>query len=307
MQQARLFEIVYLLMERSPRTADDLARRMEVSSRTIRRDIDALSAAGVPVYMARGKGGGVHLMDGYVLNKSLISDQEKDDILAALSALQTTGAMESKDTSERLARLFQRESSDWLDIDFSFWGAPPEYKQAFETIRQAICTRHLLRFCYYDASGNQTERTVEAVKLVFKESNWYLQAFCLKRNGWRVFKLFRMDWRTMRVLDDAFEPRTPPEAFGQTGLTGATRLVLLFEKNAEHRVREEFAPECITFQDDGRLLVTLDSKLDERTRFYLLSFGAGLEVVEPNELREWMSNQAREISETYGSRSKSNL
>ncbi|MEG0990365.1 MAG: HTH domain-containing protein, partial [Gordonibacter sp.] len=186
MQQARLFEIIYLLMERSPRTTGELARRLEVSARTVRRDVDALSSTGVPVYMTRGKGGGVHLMDGYVLNKSLISDQEQDDILAALSALETTGAVDSRTTSERIARLFQRESTDWLDIDFSFWGAPPEYKQAFETIRHAICTHSLLRFGYYDASGNQTDRIVEAVRLVFKESNWYLQAFCLKRNDWRV-------------------------------------------------------------------------------------------------------------------------
>ncbi|MEG2747328.1 MAG: YafY family protein [Gordonibacter sp.] len=299
MQQARLFEIIYLLMERSPRTTGELARRLEVSARTVRRDVDALSSTGVPVYMTRGKGGGVHLMDGYVLNKSLISDQEQDDILAALSALETTGAVDSRTTSERIARLFQRESTDWLDIDFSFWGAPPEYKQAFETIRRAICTRSLLSFGYYDASGNQTERIVEAARLVFKESNWYLQAFCLKRNDWRVFKLFRIDWRTMEVLDQRFEPRMPPEAFGQSGLSGATRLVLLFEQSSEHRVREEFAPDAITQREDGRFLVTLESRLDKRTRFYLLSYGAGLEVLEPEELRQWLCAQAQEIAKTY--------
>lgn len=299
MQQARLFEIIYLLMERSPRTTSELARRLEVSARTIRRDIDALSAIGVPVYMTRGKGGGVHLMDGYVLNKSLISDQEQDDILSALSALETTGAVDSSTTSSRLARLFQRENTDWLDIDFSFWGAPPEYKQAFETIRRAICAHRLLKFGYYDASGNQTERTVEAARLIFKESSWYLQAFCLKRDDWRVFKLFRIDWRTMEILDQGFAPRTPPEAFDQDDLTGTTRLVLLFERSSEHRVREEFAPNFITHCDDGRLVVNLNSRLDQRTRFYLLSYGANLEVLEPPELRQWLHVQAQKIEETY--------
>ncbi|MEA5019923.1 MAG: YafY family protein [Gordonibacter sp.] len=299
MQQVRLFEIIYLLMERSPRTTSELACQLEVSARTVRRDVDALSASGVPVYMTRGKGGGVHLMEGYVLNKSLISDREQDDILAALSALETTGAVNSSKTSIRLARLFQRESADWLDIDFSFWGAPPEYKQAFETIRRSICTRCLLKFDYYDASGNQTERTVEAVRLIFKESSWYLQAFCLKRDDWRIFKLFRIDWRTMKVLNQSFEPRTPPEAFGQDDLAGTTRLILLFERNSEHRVREEFAPDSITYREDGRLLVQLESRLDQRTRFYLLSYGAELEVLEPSELRRWLHVQAQKIVETY--------
>ena len=86
MQTGRLFEIVYLLMERRRMTTEELARELEVSARTIRRDVEALSGAGIPVYMTRGKGGGVHLLDNYVLNKSLVSESEQEEILAALDA-----------------------------------------------------------------------------------------------------------------------------------------------------------------------------------------------------------------------------
>ena len=106
MQSQRLFEIVYLLMERSPRPAGELAARLEVSERTVRRDVEALSAAGVPVFMTRGKGGGVHLMEGYVLDRSLMTDAEQDEILAALSALRQTGAADDASLPERVARLF---------------------------------------------------------------------------------------------------------------------------------------------------------------------------------------------------------
>lgn len=303
MQSGRLFEIVFLLMERSPRTTDDLAARLEVSARTVRRDVEALSAAGVPVYMTRGKGGGVHLADGYVLDKSLVTDAEKDDILAALSALESTGAADSPATSERLARLFQRENSDWLDIDFSFWGAPPEYKQAFDVIRRAIVERRPLRFAYRDAVERTSERVVEPAKLLFKERSWYIRAWCRMRGDWRTFKLFRIVWDSMELLPEAFAPRElPPDL--QEGYTTCTaeRLVLLFAPRSpqdEGRVREEFEPSAIERLEDGRLRVTLSCDVTERMMFYLLSFGDRLEVLEPVRLRAWLRNQAEAVARIY--------
>ena len=89
MHTGRLFEIVYLLQSRPRMTARELAKRFEVSVRTIYRDIDALSAAGVPVYAARG--GGVGLLPGYVLDRSLLTDGEQDEILYALRAMAAAG------------------------------------------------------------------------------------------------------------------------------------------------------------------------------------------------------------------------
>lgn len=301
MQTGRLFEIVYLLMERRRMTTAELARELEVSTRTIRRDVDALSGAGVPVYMTRGKGGGVHLLDNYVLDKSLVSDSEQEEILAALSALGRTGAVDDDAVRDRLARVFQREPVDWLDMDFSFWGAPPEYKHAFDTIRRAICTRHLLRFPYYDAAGNASVRTVEPARLVFKESCWYVRAYCLKREDWRTFKLFRIDWENMELLPDRFAARPIPESLGESGARprGDDELVLRFAASAKERVREEFAPEMIGHLDNGSLEVRLSCTLDERTRFYLLSFGSTLEVLEPHDLRTWLREQAKRVADIY--------
>lgn len=301
MQTGRLFEIVYLLMGGRSMTTAELASELEVSTRTIRRDVEALSGAGVPVYMTRGKGGGVHLLDNYVLDKSLVSDSEQEEILAALSALGRTGAVDDDAVRDRLARIFQREPVDWLDMDFSFWGAPPEYKHAFDTIRRAICTHRLLRFSYYDAAGNSTVRTVEPARLVFKESCWYLRAYCLKREDWRTFKLFRIDWEGMEILPEQFAARPLPESLGESNARprGDDTLVLRFAACARERVREEFAPDMIAYRSDGTLEVTLACSLDERTRFYLLSFGSTLEVIEPQSLRAWLEDQALRVAEIY--------
>ena len=74
MQINRLFEIVYILLEKEKVTARELAERFEVSTRTVYRDIEALSGAGIPVYMSKGKGGGVSLLRGFNLNNAVITD-----------------------------------------------------------------------------------------------------------------------------------------------------------------------------------------------------------------------------------------
>lgn len=87
MQINRLFEIVYILLDKKRVTSRELAERFEVSSRTIYRDIETLSAAGIPVYMSKGKGGGISLLPDFVLNKAVITDEEKEEILSSLKAV----------------------------------------------------------------------------------------------------------------------------------------------------------------------------------------------------------------------------
>lgn len=299
MQSQRLFEIIYLLMEHSPRTTGELAKRLEISERTVRRDVDALSAAGVPVYMTRGKGGGVHLMDGYVLDRSLVSEAEQNEILAALSALRQTGAADDEALPERVARLFRRENTDWLDIDFSFWGAPPEYRRAFDLVKQAILERRPLSFSYRDAGDRTSERTVEPVKLLYKERSWYVRAWCRTREDWRSFKIIRMVWESMELAPDTFEPRPLPPNLGENYTNNRGRRIVLLFSGDEGRVREEFAPEAIERLPDGCLRVTLNTETTNRSRHYLLSFGSDLYVEEPADLREWMRQEAAAIVRRY--------
>ena len=87
MHTGRLFEILYYLQAHGSATARQLAQRFEVSERTIRRDVDALSAAGVPVYTRPGRTGGVALLEGYRLDTALLSEAEQTEVLAGLRGL----------------------------------------------------------------------------------------------------------------------------------------------------------------------------------------------------------------------------
>ena len=202
MHTGRLFEIVYLLQSRPRMTARELAERFEVSVRTIYRDIDALSAAGVPVYAARGGGGGVGLLPGYVLDRSLLTDGEQDEILYALRAMAAAGMGGA--ALEKLAGLFQKSGDGWLEVDFSPWGSGPAEKRVFATLKTAILSRREIAFDYYSARGEKSRRTAQPVKLVYKDAAWYLQAYCLARQALRVFKLCRM--LDVTLLDAVFTP-----------------------------------------------------------------------------------------------------
>ena len=196
----------------------------------------------------------------------------------------------------------RRENVNWLDMDFSFWGAPPNYRAAFDTIRDAAIGRHPLSFAYFDAEGNRTERTVEPRPSSCSRNRRGTCAHgAASGMHWRMFKLFRIDWETLDVLPETFEARELPALDEGGHMKGDDVLVMRFAAQAESRVREEFAPETIAREADGSWLVTLSCNITERTRYYLLSFGPLLEVLEPPDVRTWLLKHAEAVARTYAS------
>ena len=158
MKNGRLFEILYLLVEKRAVTAGELARRLEVSERTIYRDIDALSAAGIPVFTQKGQGGGIRLMDQFVLEKALLSKSQQDEILFALQAILATGGAKERETLSQMSALFRREGGDWLEVDFSDWGSGAAERENFALVKRSILERKPLSFSYYSSAGEQSRK-----------------------------------------------------------------------------------------------------------------------------------------------------
>ena len=122
MQINRLFEIVYILLDKNTTSAKELAEHFEVSTRTIYRDVDTLSKAGIPIYATQGKNGGIALLDNFVLNKTVISEDEQNNILFALKSFTATAYPEIEDTLSKLSSLFKKDNRNWIEVDFSNWG-----------------------------------------------------------------------------------------------------------------------------------------------------------------------------------------
>lgn len=215
MQTERLFEIVYTLLDRGTVTAQELADKLNVSKRTILRDIETLALAKVPVYTTQGKGGGVSLLDGYVLDKAVLSDEEKEQILLGIKTLLPTGNASDKALS-KLGSLFAVKNTDWIEIDFSRWSNPKHDREKFDTLKDAIMQRKTLAFSYPNSTGEISKRKAYPLKLVFQGQAWYIQAFCLLKKDYRTFKINRMI--DLQVLPETFEATlyTPPPVVPQS-------------------------------------------------------------------------------------------
>lgn len=298
----RLLGIIYILMKQKTVTATELAERFEVSVRTIYRDLDTLSAAGIPVYAKKGKNGGISLTEQFVLNKMLITEEEQQEILAALVSLKEVGVQEEQKTLQKLGEFFKTDPVDWIAIDLSDWSGGR--KQLYEDIKHAILSHRLLSFDYYGQSGRMTKRVVEPMQLVFKEYTWYLKAFCRERQAPRMFKLFRM--KRVVLLEESFSPRVDwnqekerPQEEKAVLESKVKRLEIWIDKKEAYRVYDRFEEEQLEILEDGSFLAHMDAWMDDWVYGFLLSFGPSAKVLAPDEVREEMQKRLKAMQGHY--------
>ena len=294
MQESRLFKILYHLLDKGQATAPELAEKFEVSVRTIYRDIDALSGAGIPVYTETGRNGGIHLLNDFVLDKTILSETEKQEILAALQSIHITRNMDGSRTLQKLSALFQLHSENWLEVDFSRWGNPGYDNETFELLRSAVIRRRNVKLRYAGSYEEIRERTVQPYKLVYKAKAWYLQAFCTEKQDWRIFKLNRI--LELEVLEEGFSQLNPPGPI-ETFEGEYPKVTLRFPKEMSYRVYDEFNKAQIQRQENGDLIVSANMPEDPWLIGFLLSFGTRVDILSPAHLKEAVAEQAKLIYE----------
>lgn len=298
----RLFEIMTILLNKGTVTATELAERFGVSTRTIYRDIDVLSSTGVPVYMSKGKRGGIRLLENYAINRTLISAQESESLLLAIKTLQATQYPELDKVLEKLGAIFKNTLiHDWVEVDFSPWGRPADEKNKFEDIRQALLHRNVIRFQYVNAEGQKSSRSAEPEKLIFKDNAWYLVAFCRERQAYRTFRISRL--KKLEVLPETFEIKrsSQPHFEDNTLSQQLIHLKLRFQPKALNRLYDYFDDSYITQNDDGSFTMEVDLPDNEWIYSYILSFGSLVEVLEPKHVRNTVADRIRLALKIYNS------
>ena len=293
MQINRLFENVYILLAQKSATAKELAERFEVSQRTIYRDVDTLSLAGIPIYTEKGKGGGISLLPDFVLNKSILSEDEQGEILSALQGLSAVKTSETKEVLDKLGVFFNRNATNWIEVDFSDWGF--RNGKIFSLLKTAILERCVTEFDYYNTMGEFSHRRVEPIQLWFKSKSWYLKAFCLAKNDIRTFKLTRM--KNLTVNNGVFPIRDLLASVAintyETNNRPDTTVTLKIAQEMTYRVIDEFDEDEVKRNPDGSFTVTVTWPEDEWVYGTILSYGEYIEVLEPDRVREIVNKKAK--------------
>ncbi len=295
MSNSRLFKILYYLLEKGQTTAAELATEFEVSIRTIYRDVEALSGAGIPIYAEAGRNGGIHLLDNFVLEKVLLSETEKEEILTALQSRLIIGdTSEVTGTLTKLSALFNLNAANWLEVDFSRWGGKKEDNKKFEDIKSAIIQRNAIEITYASSYEKISKRKICPLKLSYKSRAWYVKAYCIERSDYRIFKLTRI--LDLEILNENFSHLIFPEK-NTVPQQEYNQITLRFPREMAYRVYDEFDRTEVAIQENGDLLVSAKMPEDTWLVGYLLSFGTQVEVIEPLYLKNVIAERAKQIYE----------
>ena len=226
-----------ILVNNDKVTIKQLSEKLEVSRRTIYRDLENLTMAGFPIVSYPGYDGGITVAEGYKLDKCLLSLEDWENILTGLNTIKTMGDTEKieyligKIAPKNIETINQQSD---IVIDLSQW-YDDDTQDLIIGIRNAIGNKQLVSIEYISKISS-TVRTIEPYKLVFKERDWYIYAYCLLRMDFRLFKLNRIS--AYEIMVDNFIPR-------QVAVPSFALKNELHEKdnNTQYRIVLEFALE----------------------------------------------------------------
>lgn len=314
MKADRLMSVLLLLQARGQVTERELAEQLEVSQRTIHRDLEALSAARIPVSAVRGAQGGWQLEKGWRTHVPGLDEAELRALLmaqprtlgnprmaaAAQSAMNKLMAAMPEPLKAQAAHMQQR-----LHVDPTGWRGTGEDVSMLTVVQEAVARDRKLTFEYTKADGEESSRTVDPFGLVSKGLSWYLVARTTK--GMRTFRVSRM--RRATVLAVQFErPARFDLAEHWKGATAeldrkraSYRTVLSIRQESVRRmqswcVTREASREWARKAGENRVALEVDFDDEGMARFFVLGMGSSVRVMEPSGLKEWVAEQVRQVA-----------
>lgn len=307
----RLLGLLSILANTDKITVQELANRFEVSKRTIFRDLDTLSRAGIPIISYPGIGGGVAIIEGYKLKNQVLSADDIKNIFTALNGLKSIDNNHS--ISNLIAKLVPEKEnivfsqSDYV-IDLSSWFRDSITHEKAIKLHQAICKQKCVRLEYISRK-DRLKRIVEPHKLVFKQSDWYIYAFCKEREDFRLFRLNRivsfaileMPFQLRPISNIEFESNYGINLFSKSAKEGFFEVILEYDVANEFELTNKFDAsffEDIPQESDKARICFYAADLSWLTD-YLLGILDKVRIISPSELSNIVKQRLKKINSYY--------
>ena len=304
MKTDRLLSIVIYLLNHDTVSAAKLAEKFEVSKRTILRDIEQISLAGIPIKSVPGVNGGYSIMEGYKLDGRLVTAGDQTSIVTALRGfLSAYDGKRYNDILEKISSIVPKEQKQTIFYDFGASGENNEIQIKLKTFEKAIHDKMAVQISYVNALGGSSNRLIEPLALNYRWYAWYLLAYCTAKQDYRIFKLVRIsniESTKTAFSKDHSDPATLLEKAFQGGKQKSFEISLLCKSEVKVQVREYLGGTVEKTFDNGDIILHMSVLEDERMWFaMLLSFGDKVTVLAPEELKNRITETAKRILSAY--------
>lgn len=276
-----------------------LARKFEVSERTIRRYIDKLYREGIPVECKRGVGGGVSLDSKFRLKQNFLSKNEIESLLHAINLLASTSPESANLLIKKISSVYALPCDDVFEIDFMRWYAEKEDKR-FEIIRDSIFKRNIISLDYISGYNKITTREFEPYKLIFKYREWCLEGYCLLRQEIRVLRVSGIINLKVTNKKYQYKKRGEHDFDHYFHALETVYLHLQFTDSVVSKVYRDFNKNDIELnKDNKRTVVKTHMPNDQYLIHLILSYGEAIEIVEPIWIKKEIRNILRKMNKKY--------
>ena len=299
--------ILLELLNKKTASASYLAEKFEVSIRSIYRYIHCIELAGVPIYTIRGANGGFGIVDTYKINSTFMTVNEFEQVIDALSAINDgvpdkvlqSAITKLKATVKNEFSGFDIKSGN-LIIDGGPWGDSQGYKSKLLVIKECIENKTQLFIRYHDREGKITERTIDPYIIVFKQGLWYVYAYCNLRKTFRFFKTGRIESATILkstfIRQDISEKELPLDFWHNS--TQTRDVALQIDPRCLSDAEEWLGIENVNIEQ-GKHIARLKLPYDDGLVSKIMSYGNGIKVLYPAELKQKIKDCAKQIINLY--------
>ncbi len=300
----RLLGIMIYLLNRETVSARALSEKFEVSPRTIQRDIETLSYAGIPVTASQGANGGYSIINSFKMDKQVFNTEDYVFLLTALKGL--CSAYESKQVEATFEKLLTLSPDDLnlqqnICLDLSVLREGFNLRNYLDSIDTAIRKKMIIEFEYTNSDNFKSQRYVEPVLLTHKWYSWYLFGYCCEKHDYRIFRLSRI--RNLILTGKLFTNihKNAVEILEQRSDNRQyINIKLLCSSDIRISIEEDFPNSHITEMENSDIIIEFKVPDNEKGWFgTILEYGNKLTVIEPEDLKTKLIKHAREILDKY--------